>query len=114
MPYPSVHRDLRDWRAVWKVRPKKFQDSVVTFNEVDEGTFQEKQHIQFQVSYEDNVQTLLRAAFGQFIECDDKPKPSTTILEENADDDLILSGDEQNTDDAEYFSDEGEDDVNYY
>ncbi|CAO2822845.1 unnamed protein product [Amaranthus hypochondriacus] len=114
MPYPSLQRDLRDWRAVCKVRPKKYQVSVASSNEVYEGAFQEEQRIQFQVSYEDNVETSLRAVSGQFIEFDDEPQPSTTILDEDADNDLILSGDEQNEDDAEYFSDEGEDDVIYY
>ena len=96
-----------------KVRPKIYQVSVAISNDVDVSTFQEEQRIQCQVSYEDNVETSLRDPSGQFIECDDEPEPSTTILEEDADVDLIFSGEEQN-DDAEYFSDESEEDINYY
>ena len=93
--------------------PKKYQVSVAIPNDVDDSAFQEEQRIQFQVSYEHNVETSLRDPSGHFIECDDEPEPSTTILEEDADVDLILSGDEQN-DDVEYFFDEGEQDINYY
>ncbi|CAO2822669.1 unnamed protein product [Amaranthus hypochondriacus] len=114
MAYPSLRRDLRDWRAVCKVKPKKYQVSVATTNEVDDSAFQEEQRIHFQVSYEDNVDTSLRNPSGQFIECENEPESPTPILDEDADVDLILSGDEQNDDEAEYFSDEGDLDVNYY
>ena len=73
--------------------------------------FQESQHIKFQVSYEDNFESSFSYPSGVFIECDDEPEPSTTMPEENPDVYLILSGDEQN-DDAEYFSDSGQEEVN--
>ena len=64
MPYASLRRDLRDWRVVCKVRPKKYQVSVAIPNDVDDSAFQEERRIQFQVSYEDNVETSLRDPYG--------------------------------------------------
>ena len=64
MPYPSLRRNLRDWRAMCKVRPKIYQVSVAISNDVDVSTFQEEQRIQCQVSYEDNVETSLRDPSG--------------------------------------------------
>ncbi|CAO2827501.1 unnamed protein product [Amaranthus hypochondriacus] len=114
MAYPILRRDLRDWRAVCKVKPNKYQVRVATTNEVDDSAFQEEQRLHFQVLYEQNVDTSLRNPSGQFIECEDELESPTPILDEDADVDLILSGDEQNDDEAEYFSDEGDLDVNYY
>ena len=89
----------------------KYQVSVAQANDINDSAFQEEQHIQFQVSYEDNIESSLNDPFGQFIECDDEPEPSTQIPEEDADVDIVLSSDEQNNN-AEYFSDWDQEDVN--
>ena len=59
MSYPSLRRDLRDWRAMCKVKPKKYQVSVAQPNDIDDSAYQKEQHIQFQVSYEDNIESSL-------------------------------------------------------
>ena len=94
-----------------KVKPKKYQVSVAQPNDIDDSAYQKEQHIQFQVSYEDNIESSLNDPFGQFIEFDDEPEPSTQIPEEDADVDIVLSSDEQNNN-AEYFSDWDQEDVN--
>ncbi|CAO2825429.1 unnamed protein product [Amaranthus hypochondriacus] len=106
IPYPSLRQDLRDWRAVYKVKPKKYQVRVAQNNDIDEIAFQEEEHINFHVSREVIIESSLLDPSGKFIKCDDELKPSTTILEEEPDIDSILSDDEQ-IDDVEYFSDSG-------
>ena len=98
---------------MFKVWPKKYQVSVVQANNIDDSVFQEEQHVQFQVSYEDNIESSLCDPSGQLLECDNEPEPSATILKEDDDVALILFGDEEN-EDVEYICDECEEDINYY
>ena len=109
MLYPSLGQDLRNWRTVYKVKPKKYQVSIAPGNDIDDRAFQDEEHTQFHFSVDDVNLTLesLCDPSGQWIECyinEIKLDPTTKKDEEPLDVDLVLSCDEEN-DDIDYYRD---------
>ena len=109
--YPSTRQNLRDWRAVCKVKSKKYQISGSLMNDNEDSAFQEES-ISTYVSLE-NVSLSsesLRDPSQEFIEYE----PDADIIDVNEneadDEDVILSNDEQSEDDEDNETDSGDED----
>ncbi|XP_057540776.1 uncharacterized protein LOC130818631 [Amaranthus tricolor] len=102
LPYPSTRQNLKDWRAVYKVKQNKFDKEVE--QESKNAAFQEENRDRIEIE-EDVSQTPLLDPSGEFVQ---QVHDNDEDTEEDVD--LVLSEDEQSEDEDvendDYFSDE--------
>ncbi|CAO2826034.1 unnamed protein product [Amaranthus hypochondriacus] len=115
MSYPSTRQNLRDWRAVCKVKSKKYQVSGSLGNDNEDSAFQEES-ISTYVSLEHVSLSCesLRDPSQEFIEYESDADITIVNEDEVDDEDIILSNGEQSEDDEDNETDLGDEDEHVF